>query len=113
MKHAVTWAQIVRDVLLSAMARGQLPLLGLIAVVFLVVYRLPEAELAGMVERIFELWKNGDGLGWLFWLATTSGWVWHARATRRGFQGEYDRMGKEKADLQKLLTGKKFPSSRR
>lgn len=112
-KTIVTWAQAVRDVLLSAMARGQLPLLGLLALVAMIVAKFPEERLVSLVERLFELWTKGDSLGWAAWAATVLGWIVYARISRKLFQLELDRVAREKSELQKLLNGKSFPSSKK
>lgn len=109
----VTWAQAFRDIVVTSMNRGQLPVLGVIAVVVLLVGRMQESDVSTLVFEIFHELKEGQLWGYVLWLLTLAGWFYHAKHTRRMFSDETARIGREKSELQGKLSNVKYKSSDR
>ena len=107
----VTWAQAVRDVLIASMNKGQflLALAGL--VILLLVWRMPEQELAKLVNRLLDGLENFTLVGYILFLAMLIGWVFHARYQRRIITNELDRMSEERNRLQEASLGNRVHSS--
>jgi hypothetical protein len=82
------FAEMLRDVLVTSMSRGQFPfaLLGLIVLVILV--KMPSADVSALVFRILELVSHGDLVGTLAAISLAAGWRWHARYLRRRLSEE-------------------------
>ncbi|UEA17474.1 hypothetical protein K7G92_000679 [Pasteurella canis] len=83
--NKVTWAQAVRDVLNTAMNRGQLPLLFILLCCFLVLYRLPQEELSHLVFKIFQGLKDGHFIGYVLAVLILIIWYWDGRKIRRKY----------------------------
>ncbi|MDE3973521.1 hypothetical protein NUQ37_11635 [Glaesserella parasuis] len=79
----VTWAQAVRDVLNTAMNRGQLPLLFILLCCFLVLYRLPEEQLSLLVFKIMQGLKDSYLVGYALVVVILVIWYWDSRRIRR------------------------------
>lgn len=109
----VTWAQACRDIVITSINRGQLPVLGLIAVMLLLVWKMtPEAASTLLVE----VWRDlRYGQMWTYPVLGISlgGWFFHAKSQRRWFSEEMDRVGREKTALQSSASGTRFKSSNR
>ncbi len=80
------------------------PAFGLLLLVIMgiVVWRLPETELAGLVREFFALLRSSFGFAMSALVATNFGWLWLLRRQKEIYQGEIDRL----SDLRsKLLLG--------
>lgn len=83
--NKVTWAQAVRDVLNTAMNRGQLPLLFILLCCFLVLYRLPEDQLSALVFKIIQGLIDGYLVGYVALIIVVMIWYWDSRRLRRKY----------------------------
>ncbi len=110
---AVTWAQAFRDIIIAAINRGQLPLLGIIGIAALIIWRMPDTEVAGLARDLLVALKHGEGFAYVVEVATLLGWYAHSKFMRREFSQEFRRIGKEKSDIQSRAAGTKFKSSDR
>ncbi|RYZ88574.1 MAG: hypothetical protein EOP04_09055 [Proteobacteria bacterium] len=108
---AVTWAQMVRDVLVAAINKGQLPVLGIFAVLLLIIYKLPETDVSSFARELFLAVADGRILWLGLWLGTTTAWIVHARIMRKQYSKEYQRIGNEKSNLQIAAAGREFKTS--
>lgn len=80
------------------------PAFGLLLLVIMgvVVWRLPETALAGLVGEFFALLRSSFGFAMSALVATNLGWLWLLRRQREIYQGEIDRL----SDLRsRLLLG--------
>lgn len=111
--HRVTWAQSVRDVLIAAMNRGQLPLLAVAAIFFAMVWRMPPEDVSALATRIVDALIDANLGGWVLSVVLVAGWFVHARYMRQQYSAEYDRIGAEKAELQAKKAGSTFAGSQR
>jgi len=109
----MTWAQACRDIVITSMNRGQLPVLGMIGVALLLVWKLPEDKSAELVFSIFEALGRGELYAYVLLTVTIAGWYFHSKWMRKMFSEEAARIGREKSGLQSALTGEKFKSSDR
>jgi hypothetical protein len=112
-KPSFTWAQATRDIVVTSINRGQLPILGMIAVALLVLYRLPEGDVGKIALEVIESLKRGELWAYLVELATVIAWYVHSRAMRKAFSEEAERIGREKSRVQSQAAGVEFKSSNR
>jgi hypothetical protein len=106
-----TWAQAARDIVVTSMNRGQLPILGVLAVVFLMVWRMPEGDVSKLVFSVVSHLKDGDLWGYALSLVLAGGWYSYAKNMRKKFSVECERIGREKSALQGKLAGTNYRSS--
>lgn len=111
--NSVSWAQAVRDIFVTSMNRGQLPVLGMIAIVLLLIWKMPEADAGRLMHDLLSALRAGEMWSYGLLLATLAGWFFHAKFMRREFSDEALRIGREKSDLQGKLSGVKYESSDR
>lgn len=107
----VTWAEAARDVLVTSMNKGQLPLVIVGAIVFLVLYRMPPERVAMLVDETITNLKTGCFVGYALFLLTSGAWYVQARSTRRAFADEVRRVGAERDRWQEQALGKNLKSS--
>ncbi len=109
----MSWAQAFRDVVVTSMNRGQLPVLGMISVALVLIWRLPEERAAELVFSILAALRRGELLAYVLLVFTLAGWYLHSKWMRKMFSAEAKRIGREKSGLQSQLTGENFKSSDR
>lgn len=110
-QQSVTWAQAFRDVVIASMNRGQLPILGIIGVVLVLIYRMPEQDVSVLVMEIVSSLKKGEGYAYILEGVTIGGWFLHAKLMRKVFSTEAERIGREKSHAQSKAAGTNFKSS--
>ncbi|WP_249960841.1 hypothetical protein [Histophilus somni] len=81
----VTWAQAVRDVLNTAMNRGQLPILIIILAFVFILYRLPTEDISKLTFLFLEYLKNGYIAGYILFIVTVLAWIRDAKRNRRNY----------------------------
>ena len=111
--NGVTWAQACRDIVVTSMNRGQLPVLGMLAVALLLIWKMPNEEASKLVFEVVASLRRGEMWGYPALLATLAGWFFHTKSMRKSFSAEAERIGREKSDLQSTLSGVKYKSSNR
>lgn len=97
----VTWAQAFRDIVTTAMNRGQLLLISVVMMVFLMIWKMPPADVSTLVFDIWGSIKSGATLGWILWLGTLAGSFYLGKKLRKLHSQECHRVGTEKSKLQK------------
>lgn len=110
---AVTWPQAVRDIFVTSMNRGQLPALGVIAILLVLVSKMPPEDAGNLLREIFAAVRAGDLWGYILCVGSLGGWFFHAKAMRKEFSEEALRIGRAKSELQGKLSGVKYDSSDR
>jgi len=93
------------------MNKGQLPILGVLGIIAVIVWRMPESEISPMLKSIGEKMVKFELLSYPLLVIVLIGWFSHARSMRRRFSEEYKRIGREKSELQRQLTGIDLKSS--
>ncbi len=103
---------MLRDVLIASMAKGQLPLaiFGLVCVI--IVLRMPSADVSRLAFNVLDKLEARYYLGYGLWLLTIGAWFYHTRWQRKTITGEVNRIGEEKTKLQEKLAGKGLESSK-
>ena len=107
----VTWAQATRDVLIASMNRGQLPILGILGIIFLLVWKMPEEEASRLLFDLIDKLSKWEMWAYFLLVIVLVGWFVHARIMREEFSKEYRRIGLEKSELQSKLAKINFKSS--
>jgi hypothetical protein len=112
-KIPLRWADVVNNVLLRLISTGQLPLIALIALLGLMVYRTPQ-------EHIVEVWRilqmmldKRSGLGYGLAAVASGGWVVHTRIQRRRFEREHERIAETRNKAQQAYFNDQLQSSRK
>lgn len=106
-----SWAQAVRDMVVTSMNRGQLPILGTIGVVLLLISRMPEQDISRLVFEIFSALRSGELWAYVAEFGTVGAWFVHAKLMRKMFSEEVERIGREKSAIQGKAARAKFNSS--
>ncbi|NEN75591.1 hypothetical protein F9B74_04510 [Pelistega sp. NLN82] len=81
----VTWAQAVRDIINTAINRGQLPILIMMMAVLLILYRLPPSDISTLVFLVLNYLKTGYFIGYLLFIVTVFLWIRDAKRNRRNY----------------------------
>lgn len=81
----VTWAQAVRNVLNTAMNRGQLPILIVMLSFLLILYKLPQEDISKLTFTFLEYLKAGYVLGYVLFISILLAWVYDAKRNRRNY----------------------------
>jgi hypothetical protein len=103
---------MLRDVLIAAMGKGQLPVAVAGMVFIIMAIRMPPEDISKlafqMLSDLKEGYLVGDVLSGIFLIS----WYIHAKAQRRAIASEIDRIGLEKSRLQKENIGDIIESSK-
>src|ERR1035437_8034488 len=98
-----TWAQMLRDVLIESMRRGQLPILAVVGMILLFLWKTPSDYYTTLWEKIFEL-KGSIICGSLSLnVILVLGWYFNAKGLRKRFKDENMRIIEERNALQLKL----------
>lgn len=106
--HKVSWAEAFKDITIVAMNRGQLPVLGFIFVIILIINKIPSDAVVKLVYEIADKLGAISFLSYSFNVVLILAWAWHAKMVRKMHSNECERVGKEKTKLQQnqLKNGK-------
>ena len=107
----VTWAHAFRDIVVASINRGQLPILGVFAVVCLIIWRMPATKVGDLSKDVVDKLAHGQMWAYPLLLLVLLGWYIHAKIMRRIYSNEFRRVGREKSELQGKAAGKQFRSS--
>ncbi len=99
------WAGTARDIALYALELGQLPLLFVLAIIGLFVWRYPETDLPNLSNELLTFLKVKSHYGWVLSIVFSSGWIIHFRYYRRFKTEELERVTEERNRLQKIVHG--------
>lgn len=94
------------------MNKGQLPLLAVCAIVFLVIWRMPMEDVSALGHETIQRLVDLSLFGWLLALGLMFAWWFHAKSTRDRYKSELARIGEEKSRAQNVAAGGAFPGSR-
>lgn len=112
-QQTVTWAQAFRDIIVVAMNRGQLPILAVCAIFFILIYKLDADKAFQLLNSFMIELKRFSILGWILWVLTVIAWFFSAKKVRKDFSSEMRRVGREKSKAQEKAADRKLPSSDR
>ncbi|MBU0917934.1 MAG: hypothetical protein KKD97_16450 [Gammaproteobacteria bacterium] len=71
----------------------------LLSIAGMVLWRMPESELAGIVRDLFAVIRSSTGVLMACLLASNIGWLWLLRRTKRIYQDEIDRLSEVRKQL--------------
>lgn len=111
MEHNVTWAQSFRDIIVTAMNRGQLPILAVCAIFFILIYKLDANQAFQLLNNFITELKSFYIVGWILWLLTIIMWFLYSKRIRKDFSTEMKRVEIEKSKAQAKASHRKLPSS--
>lgn len=103
---------MLRDVLVASMNKGQLPVLALLLVVSLVIFRMPPEGVRELAVQVLSELVNLHLVGYALAVVLALSWLVHAKYQRRTFAAEMDRIAEERNKLQDRLLQRKTRSSR-
>jgi hypothetical protein len=106
-----TYAQALRDIVVAAINKGQLPILGIIAIILGILWKMSSEDAGKLAFKVLESLKVNGTIGWFLVLIIIVFWYLHVKSLRRSFSKEYMRIGKEKTKIQGHAVGQKYKSS--
>ena len=109
----VTWAQAFRDIIITAMNRGQLLLLMVTGIFILLIWKLDSKQAFDLLNSFIEKLKDWSIVGWILWGFTVFVCFFLFRKVRTDFSYEMKRVGKEKSKAQEKALQRSLPSSDR
>jgi len=110
-KNYLSWPQVANNFLLRLTSTGQLPLLAVIGLLFLMVYKTPQQDI-GQVWGVLEaMLDRRSALGYSLAVISGAGWLIHARRQRRNSERELDRVSRERTQAQQAHFKKPLESS--
>ncbi|MDB5278830.1 MAG: hypothetical protein JWR61_3785 [Ferruginibacter sp.] len=94
---------MIRDIMVHAINKGQLPVTGLILLLGLVVFKMPAEDVSKLMYATIRQFKTLYYLGWTLDGVIIVTWVIVQRKLTRGYRRELDRINNENQELQKKL----------
>lgn len=94
-------AEAIRDVFITSINRGQLPVLGLISIILLIIYKIPSADIIILIHDIVHELGIISILSYLLNIGIVIAWSIHAKSVRQMHSNECARIGREKTELQR------------
>lgn len=101
----------LQNVLIAALNKGQLLLMGLIVFFLIIVIKIPSDEILPFIKGLLDISKINSILGWVFAFLITFGSFFINRYQRKIHTIEIKRISEEKRKLQEKLSQTKLPSS--
>lgn len=103
--------QMLRDVLIASMNKGQL-LLTLAGILMgIALLRMPSADVSKFVFEVKSDLVEMKLLGYVLFVLALAGWIFHAKTQRRIIYPEMDRIAGERSRLQERGLGHTLESS--
>jgi hypothetical protein len=112
-KPKVTMWHMFRDIFVTAMVKGQLPLLSVLFVVFIVIIKMSPEGVEVIAVDFYNSVKGLYLLGYCLWGATVFGWYFHAKYQRRQHAAEVDRLAEGKKKIQEKALARKLGSTKK
>lgn len=112
--RGVGFWEMIRDICVTSINKGQFPAVGLVLVILTILWRLPPEDLSVIVFNMIEALKTRYVWGYALSGVLTIGWYFNTRNLRRVHSNEMKRIGDEKTSLQEKVLGPgKITHSRR
>jgi hypothetical protein len=102
---------MLRDVLVVAINKGQLPILLGGTIILVLVLKMPGDDASKLLFGILEALERHEIIGYVLSAGITLAWLVQAAFARKEHKKETHRVGSEKSDLQKQLLGNRIRSS--
>lgn len=110
--RSINFWQMVRDVLIAALSKGQFPLALLGFILMLIIVKMPGDKVSELAFEIFKELKSQNLIGIVISPIIGMGWFFHIRWQRRIFTKEIHRVSEERNHYQQKLIGENVNSSR-
>lgn len=110
--HKVGLAEMLRDVLVAGINKGQLPQVTMALVSIVIVLRMPPDDVTGVVKRLLDWAEGGYYLGWIVALFALVGWGWHTKRQRSVWASELKRISDERNKFQQRCIDAPIKSSK-
>src|SRR5665213_4095854 len=81
--YKVTVWEMLRDVLVASMNKGQFPLAIVGLIIITIIWRMPSESVGKLAFEVVEEMKNGYLIGYVVAFVAIIGWFFHAKAQRR------------------------------
>lgn len=81
------------------------------AIVIIVLLKMPSEDVSRLAFSALDFLVENYLTGWGVGMFGVLGWYFHVRHIRKQASLEYQRIGREKKQLQEQLTNKRLPSS--
>ncbi len=111
-KRSINFWQMIRDVLVAALSKGQFPLALFGFILIFIIFKMPNEKVSELAFEIFYGVKSLNLIGIIISPIMLLGWFVHLRWQRKIFTMEIDRISQERNLYQKELLGKNINSSR-
>jgi len=111
-KRSINFWQMIRDVLVAALSKGQFPLALFGFILIFIIFKMPNEKVSELAFEIFYGVKSLNLIGIIISPIILLGWFVHLRWQRKIFTMEIDRISQERNLYQKELLGKNINSSR-
>lgn len=103
--------EMLRDVLVAGINKGQVPQVTLALVCIVIVLKMPPADVTAIVTRLFDGLRDGYYLGWFAVPILLIGWGWHSKSLRSRFTKEMQRVTTERSKVQQAGLNERIKSS--
>lgn len=80
------FAEMLRDVLVASISRGQFPFALLGMVTLMAILKMPSADVSRLVFRVVEILSDGQWLGYAFAVLFLLGWAGHVSVLRHALE---------------------------
>lgn len=112
-RKGMTFFQMLRDVLVASLNRGQFPMaiMGLIAVI--TVCRMPPADLSRLVFRLLDVAEEREYMGYGLSVLIAVAWAIHSKRQRREMAAEIRRLSGQRNQPQQMAFDRQISSSGR
>lgn len=108
----MTFFQMLRDVLVASLNRGQFPVAIMGLIVVITICRMPPADLSRLMFRLLDAAEAHEYGGYVLSLMITIGWAIHGRRQRREIAAEIRRLSEQRNRLQQMTLDIQIKSSR-
>lgn len=109
--QGVGFYQMLRDVLIASINKGQFPWAIMAMIVIAVIFRMPPEDVSKLAFRVLDALEHRALLGYAIAFVACAGWFFHSRYQRRIIAGELERMSHQRNRLQAHKLGNKVKSS--
>lgn len=107
----VTWPQMIRDIVIRGMDKGQLLPLFLFTIFIILIIKLDSTQAEHILFSFLDGLKDNTLLGWLLFLLAIIIWIYQIKSMRKKFSQHTKHIGKEKTKLQQKHTQHKLGTS--
>src|SRR5215469_15558390 len=98
----MTFFQMLRDVLVASLNRGQFPMAVMGLIVVIAVCRMPAPDLSRLVFRLVDAAEAREYGGYVLAVAIALAWALHSKRQRREIAAEIRRLSEQRSRPQQM-----------